>query len=195
MIYEIIFTILSGGILSLISFVLSYIKDKSDSKSIDKENKEIKEKIEIVKEFADEQTNVIDLMLKNVSELREYYVISKNQARRSFSAALTICFLGIIIYSFGIISTVFLNSDASIITLISGTVVEVISGLFFWLYVQASKQLDIYHKRLASTEKYLTAISLVDKMSEAEKDRQYEWIIRKIVMVDGENALKNEENT
>ena len=59
MIYEIIFTILSGGILSLISFVLSYIKDKSDSKSIDKENKEIKEKIEIVKEFADEQTNVM----------------------------------------------------------------------------------------------------------------------------------------
>ena len=113
----------------------------------------------------------------------------------SFSAALTICFFGIIIYSFGIISTVFLNSDASIITLTSGTVVEVISGLFFWLYVQASKQLDIYHKRLASTEKYLTAISLVDKMSEAEKDRQYEWIIRKIVMVDGENTLKNEENT
>ncbi len=193
--YEIIVTILSSCILSLLSFVLSYIKDKSDSKSIDKENKEIKEKIEIVKEFAEEQTNVIDLMLKNVSELREYYVISKNQARRSFSAALTICFLGIIIYSFGIISTVFLNSDASIITLISGTVVEVISGLFFWLYVQASKQLDIYHKRLASTEKYLTAISLVDKMSEAEKDRQYEWIIRKIVMIDGENTLKNEENT
>lgn len=195
MIYDIIFTILSGGVLSLSSFILSYIKDKSDSKSIDKENKEIREKIEIVKEFADEQTNVIDLMLKNVSELREYYVISKNQARRSFSAALTICFLGIIIYSFGIISVVFFDSDASIITLVSGTVVEFISGLFFWLYVQASKQLDIYHKRLASTEKYLTAISLVDKMSKAEQDKQYEWIIRKIAMADGDNMVKSELNT
>lgn len=195
MIYDIIYTIVSGALLSLTSFVLSYIKDRSDSKSIDKENKEIEKKIEIVKGLADEHTNVIDLMLKNVSELREYYVISKNQARRSFSAALTICFLGIIIYSFGIISTVFLGADSSIITLISGTVVEVISGLFFWLYVQASKQLDIYHKRLGSTEKYLTAISLVDKMSEAEKDKQYEWIIRKIVMPDAEITLKDESNT
>lgn len=195
MIYDIIYTIVSGALLSLTSFVLSYIKDRSDSKSIDKENKEIEKKIEIVKGLADEHTNVIDLMLKNVSELREYYVISKNQARRSFSAALTICFLGIIIYSFGIVSTVFLGADSSIITLISGTVVEVISGLFFWLYVQASKQLDIYHKRLGSTEKYLTAISLVDKMSEAEKDKQYEWIIRKIVMPDAEITLKDESNT
>lgn len=84
----------------------------------------------------------------------------------------------IFIYSFGIISTVFLNSDASIITLISGTVVEVISGLFFWLYVQASKQLDIYHKRLASTEKYLTAISkFVKRMS------SHNFYLKKVYMM------------
>lgn len=38
--------------------------------------------------------NVLNMMMDNVSELREYYVISKQQARRSFSAALFICFLG-----------------------------------------------------------------------------------------------------
>lgn len=177
MLSDIIYTLLSGSIISTISLVLSYVKDKSDAKSIDKENDEIKEKLESVKTFTDEDANVIDLMLKNVSELREYYVISKNQARRSFSAALTICFLGIVIYSFGIVSVIFFKADATIITLIAGTIVEIISGLFFWLYVQASKQLDIYHKRLGATEKYLTAMQLVEKISEQRRDYQYEKLI------------------
>lgn len=198
MLFDILVTLLSGSIISIITLVMSYLKEKSDAKSIAKENDEIKEKIEIVKEFTDEKTNVIDLMLKNVSELREYYVISKNQARRAFSAALTICFLGIVIYSFGIASVVFFEADSTLITLVAGTVVEVISGLFFWLYLQASKQLDIYHKRLASTEKYLTAISLVDKMTDGQKDKQYQWIIQHIILMDGgnlSNGFKKNESS
>lgn len=195
MIYDILGMLLSGSAISLTTLAMSYLKEKSDAKSIAKENDEIKEKIKIVKEFTDEKTNVIDLMLKNVSELREYYVISKNQARRAFSAALTICFLGIVIYSFGIASAVFFKSDSTLITLVAGTVVEVISGLFFWLYLQASKQLDIYHKRLGSTEKYLTAISLVDKMTDEQKDKQYQWIIQHIILIDGGNcSYSNKQN-
>ena len=177
MINQIIYTLVTGTFMAIISVIMSYFKDKSDAKAIDKENDEIKEKIQDVREFANEESNVIDLMLKNVSELREYYVISKNQARRSFSAALSICFLGIVIYLFGIIAVIFLKTDVSLITIISGTVVEVIAGLFFGLYVQAFKQLDIYHKRLGRTEKYLTAMQLIEKMSQDQRDSQYDKLI------------------
>lgn len=194
MLNDIFYTIISGSILSSISLILSYIKEKSDTKSIKKENEEIKEKVESVKELADGEANVLDLMLKNVSELREYYVISKNQARRSFSSALLICFFGIVIYSFGIISVVFLEADATLITIVSGTVVEIISGLFFWLYMQASKQLDIYHKRLGTTEKYLTAMQLIEKMSENEKDSQYDRLILHMITDGMELPLSKEEN-
>lgn len=171
--FDIICTVLSGSVISFISFLLSYVKDKTDAKAIDKENAEIKEKLENFKEFTNEHANVIDLMLKNVSELREYYVISKNQATKSFSAALTICFLGIVIYSFGIISVIFFNKEATLITIISGTVVEVISGLFFWLYREATNQLSIYHQRLGSTEKYLTVIQIIKEMPKEEQTEAF----------------------
>lgn len=190
MISDILYTIISGSIISTLSLILSYIKEKADTKSIHNENEEIKEKVESVKEFADKETNVLDLMLKNVSELREYYVISKNQARRSFSSALTVCFLGILIYSFGIVSVVFFKADVTLITVISGTIVEVISGLFFGLYLQASKQLDIYHKRLGTTEKYLIAMQLIEKMAEDERNKQYDRLILHMI-TDGERENKN----
>lgn len=113
--------------------------------------------------------NVLNMMMDNVSELREYYVISKQQARRSFSAALFICFLGIFIYLLGIIAYIVLDKNISIISVISGTVVEVIAGLFFWLYREATKQLGVYHQRLGSTEKYLTVMQIIREMPEDKR--------------------------
>jgi len=81
-------------------------------------------------------------MLKNVRELREYYIISKRQATNAFSASLIICFLGFIVYIAGIAVFVISGENALLLTTISGTIVEVISGLFFWLYRHAIKQLN-----------------------------------------------------
>ena len=47
--------------------------------------------------------NVIDLMVQNVAELREYYIISKQQANRSFTSSLLVCFLGFILFVTGIV--------------------------------------------------------------------------------------------
>ena len=88
-----------------------------------------------------------------------------------------------------------MDKDVTIITIVSGTIVELISGLFFWLYTQSSKQLGIYHKRLASTEKYLTAISLADKMSDEIKDKQYQWIIQHIILIDSGYVYKGENQS
>lgn len=135
---------------------------------------------------------MISMMIDNVSELKEYYVISKQQARKSFSAALFICIFGILIYLLGIVMYIMFDKDISIISVISGTVVEVIGGLFFWLYREATKQLGIYHQRLGSTEKYLTVIQIIKEMSEDKQTEAYNGLISSILS-DNKEIISHEK--
>lgn len=50
-------------------------------------------------------------------------------------------FFGIFIYVLGIISVMIFDKNISVISIIGGTVVEVIAGLFFWLYREATSSL------------------------------------------------------
>lgn len=136
--------------------------------------------------------NVLNMMMDNVSELREYYVISKQQARRSFSAALFICFLGIFIYLLGIIAYIVLDKNISIISVISGTVVEVIAGLFFWLYREATKQLGVYHQRFGSTEKYLTVMQIIREMPEDKRVEAFQNLTMAI-LTDNREIISHEK--
>lgn len=178
MITELVYTLLSGIISSAVaSSALLTLKTSIDKKQHQQEAKEIQEDADKIIGDAFKSDDVIDLMLKNVRELREYYIISKRQATNAFSASLIVCFLGFIVYIAGIAVFVISGEDALLLTTISGTIVEVISGLFFWLYRHAIKQLNIYHQRLGTTEKYLTAIRLADKMGEDKHDNTYWHII------------------
>lgn len=129
-------------------------------------------------------------MIKNVAELREYYVISKQQARKSFSAALIICILGFILFAMGIITSYFSNQNVVTFTTISGGIVEVISGLFFFMYKNSLAQLNIYHERLGATEKYLTAMQLIEKMTENKRDENYRFLME-VILVDNSSIVRN----
>ena len=174
MIYE-IWNILFGIITSAgASLTLIIFKTIFDKKQNQQEAKEIQEDADKIIGDVFKSDDVIDLMLKNVRELREYYIISKRQATNAFSASLI---LGFIVYIAGIAVFIISGENALLLTTISGSIVEVISGLFFWLYRHAIKQLNIYHQRLGTTEKYLTAIRLADKMCEDKHDNTYWHII------------------
>ncbi len=192
MIAELAYTLLSGIISSAVaSSALLTFKTSLDKKQHQQEEKEIREDADKIIGDAFKSDDVIDLMLKNVRELREYYIISKRQATNAFSASLIVCFLGFIVYIAGIAVFVIYGENALLLTTISGTIVEVISGLFFWLYRHAIKQLNIYHQRLGTTEKYLTAIRLVDKMGQDKHDDMYKHIIE-CVLVDNRIQSKEE---
>ena len=168
---------------------------KSESEEISKAVKNIQFAYNIENEKSGSQNadkNVINMMTDNVSELREYYVISKQQARKSFSAALFICFFGIIIYLLGIISYMIFNKDILVISIVGGTVVEVISGLFFWLYREATKQLGVYHQRLGSTEKYLIVIQIIRELPEDKRAEIYRNLIFSLLS-DNKKILSLEE--
>lgn len=162
--------------------------DKADAKI---ESCQVEKAIKDITIENNENDNVLELMLKNVKELREYYVISKQQARKSFSAALFICFFGIFIYVLGIISVMIFDKNISVISIIGGTVVEVIAGLFFWLYREATKQLSIYHQRLGSTEKYLTVIQIIRELPEDKRIEAFQNLTMAI-LTDNREIISHE---
>lgn len=113
--------------------------------------------------------DVIALMFESVKELKEYYVISKSQAKSTFRIACASCIFGFIIYITGIISTLTLDKDIAMISIIAGTILEIISGTTFWLYSKALSQLNTYHRRLEETEKYLIAYQMIKEVPEEKR--------------------------
>ena len=184
-----IVSLIATAFASVIFIIAKLLVDKADAKL---EFSQVEMAIKDIVIANKENDNILGLMLNNVKELREYYVISKQQARKSFSAALFICFFGIFIYVLGIISFMVFNKDISVISIIGGTVVEVIAGLFFWLYREATKQLNIYHQRLGYTEKYLTVIQIIKEMPEERRIEEFRRLISAI-LIDNTEVISHEK--
>ncbi len=169
MTYDLIFTIISSVFSAVILILTQRLFERKKATA---EQKEIKEEVDkVIVSFQEDKGDVLNLMIKNVAELREYYVMNKQQARNSFSAALFISILGFFLFASGIIITYAIPEKGSVVpySTISGVIVEIIARLFFWLYSKAIKQINIFHTSLQSTEKFLTAIQLVDKISTKKK--------------------------
>ncbi|MFX1590424.1 MAG: hypothetical protein ACFFC1_20005 [Promethearchaeota archaeon] len=122
-------------------------------------------------------------MRRNVAELREYYTINKQQARNAFSAALFVCFLGFLIFGVGVVMSYISPSASGVVqySTISGTIVEIIAGLFFWLYNKSIKQINLFHESLQHTQKFLTAIQLTGEISDSNRDAAYAYIIQNVI--------------
>ncbi|WP_418026471.1 TRADD-N-associated membrane domain-containing protein [Paenibacillus sp. JJ1722] len=192
MIQSVTITIIASSVL----LVTKQIYDKTRSKE---EEKEIQNEVnKAMGTFSNDDTDdILRLMRRNVGELKEYYTINKQQARNAFSSALIICFLGFILFALGFISVYFIEDNGNIViyTTISGSIVEIISGLFFWLYSQSLKQINLFHESLRNTEKFLTAIQLAEKLSVKNQDLIYGFIIQSIFKNDNLNISKNESET
>lgn len=90
--------------------------------------------------------------------------------------------IGFILFAAGVIVTYFAPDKKSVIaySTLAGAIVEIISGLFFWLYSQTIKQINIFHNRLIETQQILTAIQTVNKISRAKRDEAYANIIDRL---------------
>ena len=184
-----------GVLVTTLSTVLSLlIKQKSDHKISAEDTKAAKEAADLSREQLERSNDVVSLMINNVSELREYYVISKRQANRAFTSTLVICVLGFVVFIVGIVLSAMTEQELALYTTISGGIVEVISGLFFWLYKSTTNQLNLYHERLGYTEKYLTAMQLAENMSPERKDETYRYIIE-MVLLDNSSHIRKGSST
>ena len=163
-------------------YALYKIKVKTDELTAEREAKEISEAVKnldvLAEKSEEENRDIRTLMFENLKELKEFYVICKQQIRKSFSAAMFSCFAGFVLFVFAVI--IFLlggNNSASLMAGLSGTIVEIVSGLYFWMYRETSKQLGKYHKRLEATEKYLIALQIIETLPEGNRNEQYGKLI------------------
>lgn len=60
-------------------------------------------------------------------------------------------------------------SVASIVPLIAGAIVQVVSGIVFYLYGKTSSQLGVFHAQLEVLQRYLLANSISESLSTAEE--------------------------
>lgn len=178
-----------GGVIGFISNTITNLFNNKESKNIKQETEDILKDVQNQPDY-----DIFKLLYKNVRESTEYYIISKRQANKSFTLAIISCFLGVIIYIGGFLIVAFLDKNITILTTIAGTIVELIAGLSFWMYNKCLKQLNEYHKRLSSTEKYLTSIQLADKMESNRREDMYGWIIEKVMLSDPDCFFKQNIN-
>lgn len=126
-----------------------------------------------------ESKDIIELMLLNMKEIKEYYVLSKTMAKSSFHLSVIMCILGFIIILTSIISLFVVNISLTqlIVPVIGGSVVEVIAGTSLIVYKKSLEQLNQYYEALHNNEKYLSLVSLAGKLSNEKKDETYINII------------------
>lgn len=137
------------------------------------------ETLQTKKEEIKDTSDIIELMLLNMKEIKEYYVMSKDMAKKSFTLSVIMCILGFGIILFSIIA-MFLTDITlmeSLIPVIGGSVVEVIAGTSLIVYKKSLEQLNQYYEALHNNERYLSLVNLVDKLNDNKKDETYINII------------------
>jgi hypothetical protein len=148
-----------------------------------KEKRELKEEIDnylgLLQEY---QGDVLALITRNLTLLREAYIICKQQVRNVFSTAIFVCCLGFIVFATGII--VF-SSQGNIAILVcstsAGTVIEIVAALIFWIYSKSLEQLNTFHTTFYENQKLVSSIHLIDGVSETNKDALYAYIVQNII--------------
>lgn len=83
------------------------------------------------------------------------------------------------------------NVSVSVISLISGSISELISGTVFWVHNKSALQLNHYYDALHENEKFLSAVNTADKLSDEKREEILMEIIYKQI---GGKTSKGDEN-
>ncbi len=123
--------------------------------------------------------DILELMLDNMKEIRDYYVISKKQARNAFSLAVSLCITGVILIILSVILALAFDVSVaiSIIPAIGGAISELIAGTALMVYKASLIQLKNYYDSLHNNERFLSLVNLVSKLSASKQDEVYADII------------------
>lgn len=102
--------------------------------------------------------------------LSSYYSEGLTQAKTSFRWAAIVSGIG---FAFFVTAVIFVLNrqprDRTLIPLISGAVIEVVAGINFYLYGQATKQLASFQHRLDQTQRFLLANSICESLEGESK--------------------------
>ncbi len=114
--------------------------------------------------------------------IREYHLLALKQANQSFRWALIAAAVGVGFFlgAIGFLLTT-QPQGLAIVSVISGAIVEGISGLNFYLYGQATKQLAHYHRQLDQTQRFLLANSVCESLEGESRQKARSDLVSMIV--------------
>jgi hypothetical protein len=102
----------------------------------------------------------------------KYYADVRHQAQQSFIAALGAACIGMLFFIYAIWRGI--SSDGSILQaslgVIAGSLIQVISGINFYLYARAARQFGEFHVCLERTNRFILANCMCEKLSPPARD-------------------------
>jgi len=126
-------------------------------------------------------SNILEVASAQFRLSDRYYENVLSQARRSFNAAVVAAVTGTLFFLVAIAFAVASKQlTAAYISSIGGGVVEVVSGLNFWLYARTSIQLNYFHMRLERMQRYLVANSVAASLSDDRKESALVELVKTI---------------
>lgn len=148
--------------------VLFFILFDSKEKTLELEKKNLEEKIKGTKSI-DEQNPFDRLVRINVNNLEEYYDLVKKSNSKSFYTALIMSIIGVIIMLFGVGIGIGNQSNLTSLAVASGLIVEIISGLLFYLYNRTIIQLKDSHDSLINVQNVLLSFKVIEQITDEDK--------------------------
>lgn len=128
--------------------------------------------------------DVQEIAAAQIELLTGFYDLALAQAKRSFKWALIAAATGFGFF-LGAIAFLLLGEDQSvaIASVVSGALVEVVSGINFYLYSKSTSQLSVFHLRLDLTQRFLLANSLCEGLEGEQKQAARSDLIAKLTTV------------
>lgn len=169
------------------------INEEKNIEEINKKYTEIKNSVISENSKSEKNTDILELMLANMREINDYYVLSKTQAQNSFILAVVMCIIGIILMGVSIFAAFFQSSNvvSAIIPAVGAAIVEVIAGTSLLVYKKSLSQLNRYFNSLHSNERFLSIVNIVSKASPEVQDDMYFEIIKSQIGLVSTDLVEN----
>ena len=144
--------------------------------------------VEPIKRLSEtDPSKVQEIVASQLELLYMYHNLVLDQAKKSFRWALIAAGLGSAFFLASVSFLLFKQSqDIAVISLISGALIEIISGINFFLYGKTSAQLADFQTRLDKTQRFMLANSVCEGLSEEFKQKSRSDLVRAIAGIDNE---------
>lgn len=144
-----------------------------------------RDRVEALDELS--ETSLGEVQKVAASQIRildTYYTTVLAQASMSFRAALVAAVIGLVFF-LAAVAFLLMNQPQSVATasVIGGALVELISGINFWLYGKTTTQLADFHDRLDRTQRFLLANSICESLTGKSKDTARGQLVNTIATV------------
>ncbi len=182
----------SYALLGIVPSIILYTLAGSNARfgykeeEIDKYDKRIRESLP----EDSKEKDILELMLANMRELKEYYELSKSHARNAFALAVTMCIMGFTMISMAVVIA-YIGKQTNWAISVGGIITEVIAGTSLIVYKNSIVQLNRYYNALHENERFLSMVNLVSKISENNQDDVYIKIIESQIQILNKNEINN----